>query len=109
MTTPANPRTNVREQAHESTGLAPRFHLVLLDDSDHSYDYVVVMLGSIFGYAREKAFAIACAVDGTGKAIVETAGHDQVTRHQQQIHAFGPDPLVPRCKGSMSAIVEPAP
>lgn len=25
---------------------------------------------------------------------------------QEQIHAFGPDPLIPRCKGSMSAEIE---
>jgi len=27
---------------------------------------------------------------------------------QDQIHGYGPDPLIPRCKGSMSADIEPA-
>ena len=40
--------------------------------------------------------------------VVETAGHEQVTAHQQRIHAYGADPRIPRCKGSMSAIVEEA-
>ena len=31
-----------------------------------------------------------------------------VTRHQRQIHSYGPDPRVSRCKGSMSAVVEEA-
>jgi ATP-dependent Clp protease adaptor protein ClpS len=109
MTTPANPRPDVHEQTHDATRLEPLYHLVLLDDSDHSYAYVVFMLGKLFGYSHEKGWAIACVVDSTGRAIVETAGHDLVTRHQRQIHAFGPDPSIPHCKGSMSAVVEPAP
>ena len=85
------------------------YHLVLLDDDDHSYEYVIMMLAHIFGYTFEKGYAIACVVDSAGRAVVETAGHDQVTRHQRQIHAFGADPNIPRSKGSMSAVVEPAP
>ena len=87
---------------------APLYHLVLLDDDDHTYAYVVEMLGKVFGYGREKAFALACLVDGHGRVVVETAGHEQVTRHQSQIHAFGPDHRISRCKGSMSAVVEEA-
>jgi ATP-dependent Clp protease adaptor protein ClpS len=88
---------------------APRFHLVLLDDQDHTYEYVIEMLGDIFGYGREKAFALACVVDSEGRAIVETADEDTVVRHQRQIHAYGADPRIPHCRGSMSAVVEPAP
>lgn len=109
MTSPTNPRPNTIEKPRESAALAPLYHLVLLDDSDHSYQYVVEMLGHIFGYAPEKGFALACMVDSTGSAIVETAAHEQVTRHQQQIHTYGADPRISHCKGSMSAVVEPAP
>ncbi|MSQ42058.1 MAG: ATP-dependent Clp protease adaptor ClpS [Dehalococcoidia bacterium] len=88
--------------------MAPRYHLVLLDDDDHSYDYVIEMLGRIFGYGREKAFALASIVDHAGRVVLETAGHEQVTAHQQQIHGYGADRRIARCKGSMSALVEPA-
>jgi len=84
------------------------FHLVLLDDDEHSYAYVIEMLGKIFGYGHGKAFALASIVDSEGRVTVETASHEQVTRHQSQVHAYGADPRIPRCKGSMSAIVEPA-
>jgi ATP-dependent Clp protease adaptor protein ClpS len=88
--------------------LEPAYHLVLLDDNDHTYQYVIEMLGRIFGYETEKSYALACIVDAEGRVTVETADHDQVTRHQSQIHGYGPDPRVARCKGSMSAIVEHA-
>jgi ATP-dependent Clp protease adaptor protein ClpS len=88
--------------------LEPPYHLILLDDNDHTYPYVIEMLGRIFGYEAEKAYALACIVDAEGRVTVETADHDQVTRHQGQIHGYGPDPRVARCKGSMSAVVEQA-
>ncbi len=104
---PAPTRTHVTEDAAPQH--APRFHLILLDDNDHTYAYVIELLGRVLGYNTEKAYALACIVDSEGRVIVETAGHEQVTGHQRQIHAYGPDPRIKRCKGSMSAVVEQAP
>ena len=98
----------VLDETSTESQLAPRYHLVLLDDDDHTYQYVIEMLGRVFQYEREKAFAIACMVDGHGQAVVETAGYDQVTQHQQRIHSYGPDPRIEQCEGSMSAVVEEA-
>lgn len=86
--------------------LARLYHLVLLDDDDHSYHYVIEMLGRILGYESEKAYALACIVDSEGRVTIETGDHERLTRHQEQIHAYGPDPRIPHCKGSMSAVVE---
>lgn len=103
MTRPAT-----REQLQNTPSLEPRYHLVLLDDNDHTYEYVIELLGHVLGYGPEKSFALASVVDSQGRAIVETASHDQVTRHQRQIHSFGADPRILRSTGSMSAVVEPA-
>lgn len=110
MTTPSIPTQRPTEAPIEASNpdLEPLYHLVLLDDNDHSYPYVVEMLGKLFGYAREKAFALARIVDTEGRVIIETASHEQVTRHQTQVHAYGADPRIERCKGSMTAIIEEA-
>jgi ATP-dependent Clp protease adaptor protein ClpS len=108
MTGPADPRIETIERTDDVTVLAGLFHLVLLDDDAHSYQYVVDLLGHVFGYGREKSFAMACMVDSTGRATVETAGHPQVVGHQRQIHAYGADPQIGHSKGSMSAIIERA-
>jgi ATP-dependent Clp protease adaptor protein ClpS len=84
------------------------YHLILLDDDHHTYQYVVLMLGAIFGYSFDKGFAIACVVDSQGQAVVLTGSHDEVSLKQQQVHAFGADPLMADCRGSMSAVIEPA-
>ncbi|MBI4565515.1 MAG: ATP-dependent Clp protease adaptor ClpS [Planctomycetes bacterium] len=88
--------------------LAPNYHVVLLDDDHHTYEYVVEMLGKIFGYGVEKAFQMAREVDTTGRVIVWTGALEQAEFKRDQIHAYGPDWRIPRCKGSMSAILEPA-
>jgi ATP-dependent Clp protease adaptor protein ClpS len=101
-------RTLTPPETSSEAALAPLFHLILLDDNDHTYEYVVDLLGHVLGYAPPKAYALACVVDSEGRAIVETAAKDRVLVHQQRIHTFGADPRIPRCAGSMSAIVEEA-
>ena len=102
-----SPGVRVVEDAQ--TELAKRYHLILHDDDDHTYQYVIEMLGKVFGYGREKAFAIAGVVDGQGQAVLETDAYDVVTGHQKQVHGYGRDPRIEHCKGSMSATVEEAP
>ncbi|HNO65786.1 MAG TPA: ATP-dependent Clp protease adaptor ClpS [Tepidiformaceae bacterium] len=105
MTMPT-PTTRVLEDT--GSQVEPPYHLILLDDDEHTYHYVVAMLGSIFGYAPEKGFAIACVVDKDGQAILMTGGLEEVRLKQDAVHAFGADPAMPQSKGSMSAVIEPA-
>lgn len=87
----------------------PPYNVVLLDDDDHSYEYVIRMLGQLFGHSREKAFKMACEVDQTGRVIVLTTTKEHAELKRDQIHAFGADKLLARSKGSMRAVIEPAP
>ena len=106
MATVTSPGTRIIEE----TDIEPQkpYHLILLDDDSHTYEYVVRMLGRIFGYSREKGFAIACIVDSAGQAILMTGAHAEVEAKQTQVHAFGADPLMAESVGSMSAVIEPA-
>jgi ATP-dependent Clp protease adaptor protein ClpS len=88
--------------------LTPLYHVVLLDDNEHTYDYVVEMLCKIFCLPAEVAFQRAVEVDSTGRTIVITCEKDQAEFGRDQIHAYGADPRMEVSKGSMSAIVEPA-
>src|SRR5207244_12025581 len=87
----------------------PPYNVILLDDDDHTYAYVVQMLQKLFGFPVEKGFQLAKEVDTTGRVIVLTTTREHAELKRDQIHAFGPDPLLARCKGSMSAMIEPAP
>ncbi|MER3416589.1 MAG: Clp protease ClpS [Gemmataceae bacterium] len=95
-------------KAERKLKFQPPYHVVLLNDDDHTYEYVIRMLGQLFGYSEQKAYLIAREVDTTGRAIVDTTTRERAEFKRDQILAFGPDPLLPRSKGSMTAIVEPA-
>jgi len=100
-------RPRLEERPREVT--IPRYHVILLDDEDHTYDYVIEMLMQIFGHHRERAFLMACEVDGAGRVIVDTTTQERAELKRDQIHAYGPDWRIERCQGSMSAVIEPAP
>ncbi len=108
METLTLPRSKTREQTEEKTKRQPPYHVVLLNDDDHTYDYVIRMLGALFGHPPEKAYLMAKEVDTTGRVIVDTTTKERAELKRDQIHAFGADPLLARCKGSMSAVIEPA-
>jgi ATP-dependent Clp protease adaptor protein ClpS len=97
-----------RTRSTEREQLTPLFHVVLLDDDEHTYDYVVEMLTSIFCLPAEVAFRHAVEVDNTGRTVVITCEREQAEFGRDQIHAYGADPRMPVSKGSMSAVVEPA-
>jgi ATP-dependent Clp protease adaptor protein ClpS len=86
----------------------PPYNVILLDDDDHSYDYVIEMLQKLFGHPPEKAFRMAEEVDGSGRVIVLTTTKEHAELKRDQIHGFGADKRIARSKGSMSATIEPA-
>ena len=102
------PGTRRKQEEKEQTKRQPPYNVILLNDDDHSYEYVIAMLQQLFGYPPEKGYQMAHEVDTQGRVIVATTSLERAELKRDQIHAFGPDPLIPRCKGSMSAIIEPA-
>lgn len=98
-----------KEKIHEPPRKKqPPYNVILLNDDDHSYDYVIRMLKQLFGHPEERGFMMAKEVDNSGRVIVDTTTMERAELKRDQIHAFGPDPLIPRCQGSMSATIEPA-
>ena len=104
------PETETESDIDEQsiTSLVPRYHVILLDDEDHSYDYVIEMLMDIFGHSMETAYRMACEVDAAGHVIVDTTHQERAEHKRDQIHSYGADWRIPHCKGSMSAMIEPA-
>ena len=85
----------------------PRYHVLLWNDDDHTYEYVVRMLKELFGHPVEKGQQLAKAVDTQGRTIVLTTTLEHAELKRDQIHAFGKDQYIRTCKGSMSSSIEP--
>jgi ATP-dependent Clp protease adaptor protein ClpS len=86
----------------------PLFNVILINDDDHTHEYVVEMLQSVFGYPVEMGFQMAAEVDKTGRVIVFTAHKEHAELKKEFIDSFGVDPRVEECRGSMTAVLEPA-
>jgi ATP-dependent Clp protease adaptor protein ClpS len=97
---PAKPQPKI---PHE-----PLWHVILLNDDDHSYRYVVEMLGDIFAHSVEVAWRMAEEVDDTGRVIVATLHKELAELRQQQIHEYKPRSGSGDQDGPMRATIEPA-
>jgi ATP-dependent Clp protease adaptor protein ClpS len=98
------PRTEITGEVAKS----PLYRVVLLDDDDHTYDYVIEMLQKIFIFTAEQALRHAQEVDAMGRTVLITCELPEAEFARDQVHAYGRDWRLPRSKGSMSAVVEPA-
>ena len=78
---------------------APRYNVVLWNDEDHTFDYVVIMLKTVFGYPPARGVQFATEVHVYGKAIVFTSSLGMAERKRDQILTFGPDPFMPDGQG----------
>ena len=84
------------------------WNVVLLDDDHHTYDYVIEMLGDVFGYDVLQAYGFAIEVDMKKRVTLWTGARERAEAYQEKIHDYGPDWRMDSSQGSMTAILEPA-
>ena len=84
----------------------PRYHVILWDSDDHTFDYVEGMLRELFGYMDEECCKIANSVDEDGRATVLTTTKEHAELKRDQIHAYGKDHSE-TSEGSMWSTIEP--
>jgi len=113
-TATAKPDTDLQDQTVEKAETRrderpkkqPRYHVILWDDNDHSYDYVIRMMKDLFGHPAEKGYELAREVDTAGRTVCLTTTLEHAELKRDQVHAFGRDRLIARCKGSMTCTLE---
>jgi ATP-dependent Clp protease adaptor protein ClpS len=101
------PTTTPETGTSEGERLVPLYHVILLDDDQHTYDYVVEMLSALFFLPVETAYQHAVEVDTKGRTVVITCERPQAEYGRDQIHGYGADPRMPKSNGSMKAVIQP--
>ncbi|MFN7021399.1 MAG: ATP-dependent Clp protease adaptor ClpS [Phycisphaerales bacterium] len=86
----------------------PPWNVVLLNDDDHTFEYVIRMLQDLFSHGKQKAELMAQKVDKEGRVVCLTTHKEHAELKVDQVRAFGRDRLVADCRGPMTAIIEPA-
>lgn len=82
------------------------WQLILFNDDDHTYEYVIEMLVMQFGHSILQAQDIAYEIDYIGQAVVKEYASEEEARHGLQIILdYGPDDRMEFSTDSMMATV----
>jgi ATP-dependent Clp protease adaptor protein ClpS len=84
---PARPKLDPKDKPQ----FQPPYAVVVLNDDDHTYAYVIDVLCRFCGHSAEKAFKLAQQVDRTGRAAVWTGSFEVAELKRDQIRGRGPD------------------
>jgi len=84
------------------------YHVIILNDDEHTFDYVIEMLQAVFALSFPAALSHTIEADSTGSSIVHTCGLEEAERKRDQVHAYGPDWRMPNSRSSVAALIEEA-
>lgn len=99
-------REKTNEDSKRKPKHIPRYRVVLWNDEDHTFDYVINMMTKIFGYDKTRGMIIATGVHTCGKITVATLPLELAELRRDQIRSFGPDPDLDQSNSSMYATIE---
>jgi ATP-dependent Clp protease adaptor protein ClpS len=100
---------DVKTDTDSRTKKLPPYNVVILNDEEHTYDYVVEMLSKLFGHSLATALELTIRIDTTGRAVVYTTHKEKAELKRDQVLAYGPDPRMSVSKRSLACYIEPAP
>ena len=103
---PVLPKRKRKRRVKRKPKHMPRYNVVLWNDDEHTFEYVIFMMRDLFGHTKELGRKIAVTVHLQGRAVVYTSHLELAELKRDQILAYGADKFVNDCKGSMGATVE---
>ena len=92
-----------------ATRRQPPYNVIILNDEEHSFEYVIEMLVKLFGHPTEAARQLTWTVHTTGRAVVYTTHKEKAELKREQVLSYGPDPRMSISKGPIGCYIEPAP
>ena len=87
----------------------PPYNVIILNDEEHTFEYVIELLVKIFGHSSSIAETLTLRVHRTGRAIVLTTHKELAELKCEQVLSYGPDPRMSISKGPIGCYIEPAP
>jgi ATP-dependent Clp protease adaptor protein ClpS len=109
VTTCTAPRTKSKTAETTQTQRQPPYHVVILNDEEHTFDYVIDLLTKIFRHSLVTAQELTWRIHTTGRAVVYTTHKEKAELKRDQVLSWGPDPRMSISKGPLGCYIEPAP
>jgi ATP-dependent Clp protease adaptor protein ClpS len=111
----AEPIVTTQTAPKERTGSAtrtrrqPPYHVIILNDEEHTFEYVIELLVKVFGHSLTIAEGLTWRVHNSGRAIVLTTHKELAELKREQVLSYGPDPRMSISRGPIGCYIEPAP
>lgn len=74
----------------------PPYAVVVINDNDHTFDYVIITFQKVFGYEINKCIELAETIHKKGRAIVWSGSLEVAELKREQIISAGPDTFGPK-------------
>lgn len=91
VTTKKRPRDKQEQDTSTKRKRQPQYALILHNDDDHTFQYVIDLLMKLFAYSAEKAFVLTNQVHAQGKSVVWIGTLELAELKRDQVRGFGPD------------------
>ena len=89
---PAVPKQRRKKQPSDAKPKQqPPYAVVLFNDEEHTFHYVIETLTKVFGYPQEKSYALTLQIHTDGKGIVWSGTRELAELKRDQIRSAGPD------------------
>lgn len=103
------PAANERQSPSRPRPLPPHA-VVVLNDEQHTFDYVIETFQKVFGYSVEKSARLALDIHQQGRGIVWSGSKEVAELKCELIRSAGPDIYASRrVEFPLAALVEPLP
>lgn len=109
VSTQTAPREQTGTDKETRTKRLPPFHVVILNDEEHTFDYVIELLAKLFAHPKAEAVKLTWRIHNAGRAVVYTTHKEKAELKRDQVLAYGPDPRMSVSKSSLGCYIEPAP
>ncbi len=99
-----------REPSADKPKKQPPYAVVLLNDDEHTFQYVIETLSKVFGYPLEKCFTLTEQIHHQGRGVVWSGTRELAELKCDQIRSAGPDfYAAKKIEFPLGAVVEPMP
>lgn len=107
---PVQTKTRPKKDSKKKPKRQPPYAVIVHNDEDHTWQYVIEVLQRVCGYAEEKAYLLTSQVHFEGKAVVWTGPKEVAELKRDQIRGFGPDFYASKTvKYPLGVTIEPMP
>jgi ATP-dependent Clp protease adaptor protein ClpS len=107
VTTLSRPKSSA--QSSTSSRTLPPYNVIVMNDEEHTFEYVIELLTKLFAYPLSTAESLTWKIHHSGRAVVYTTHKEKAELKRDQVLSYGPDARMSTSKGPLNCYIEPAP